>query len=86
MEKLGAPGNSSAHFRPEFFEIALTNIIIFHSLNEQEAFRPLVDNPVASGWDKTAGATNLHLELDKPARALAGEGGFTIPQFWPRVL
>jgi ATP-dependent Clp protease ATP-binding subunit ClpB len=71
-----------AHFRPEFLN-RVDDIIIFHSLRREELMQ-IVDiqmERVARHLQQQ----NLHLELDKSARALLAKEGYD-PQFGARPL
>jgi ATP-dependent Clp protease ATP-binding subunit ClpB len=75
-------GQLKAHFRPEFLN-RIDDIIIFHSLNEQE-LSSIVDIQLQR-LDKRLAQQNLHLELDKAARQLLAKEGYD-PQFGARPL
>ena len=71
-----------ARFRPEFLN-RIDDIIIFHSLNEQE-LSSIVEIQLQR-LDKRLAQQNLHLELDKAARQLLAKEGYD-PQFGARPL
>jgi ATP-dependent Clp protease ATP-binding subunit ClpB len=71
-----------AHFRPEFLN-RVDDIIIFHSLRREELMQ-IVDIQMERVARRLQ-QQNLHLELDKSARALLAKEGYD-PQFGARPL
>ncbi len=71
-----------AHFRPEFLN-RVDDIIIFHSLRREELMQ-IVDIQLERVGRRLQ-QQNLHLELDKSARALLAKEGYD-PQFGARPL
>jgi ATP-dependent Clp protease ATP-binding subunit ClpB len=71
-----------AHFRPEFLN-RVDDIIIFHSLNEEQ-LSSIIDIQLLR-VEKRLTDQGLHLELDKAARRLLAREGYD-PQFGARPL
>jgi ATP-dependent Clp protease ATP-binding subunit ClpB len=70
------------HFRPEFLN-RVDDVIIFQSLDEDELSR-IVDIQL-DRLEKRLESQNLHLEVDKSAKALLAKEGYD-PQFGARPL
>ncbi len=70
------------HFRPEFLN-RVDDIIIFHSLDEQQLGR-IVEIQL-KGLEKRLAQQQLTLEVDKAARQLLARDGYD-PQFGARPL
>jgi ATP-dependent Clp protease ATP-binding subunit ClpB len=71
-----------SHFRPEFLN-RVDDIIIFHSLNEEQ-LASIVEIQLQR-LEKRLTQQNLHLELDKAAKKLLAKEGYD-PQFGARPL
>jgi len=71
-----------AHFRPEFLN-RVDDIIIFHSLRRDELMK-IIDIQLQR-VEKRLEQQNLHITLDKPAKALLAKEGYD-PQFGARPL